>query len=63
MPRSGHIQFLKAKDSLGACLYFRMEDTLITVAPFTTYLIVSLTGCDPDDISIPDLDRDCWDEG
>lgn len=58
VPHSGHIQFLKANDSLGACLYFAMDNTLLSVAPFDTYLIIALTGGYADGTSIQELDRD-----
>lgn len=58
-PRSGHIQFLKANDSLGECLYFLMDNTILTIAPFDTFLIVALTESDPDGIFVHELDRDC----
>ena len=61
-PRSGHIQFLKANDSLGECLYFLMDNTILTIAPFDTFLIVALTESDPDGIIVHELDRDCLPE-
>lgn len=61
-PRSGHIQFLKAKDSMGECLYFLMDNTILTIAPFDTYLAIASTECDPDEIITSKLDRDYIDE-
>ena len=58
IPQSGKIEFIKANDSMGACLYFLIDNTILTVAPFDTYLIISLTGAGPDDIDIQALDRD-----
>lgn len=62
VPRRGHIQFLKANDSLGECLYFLTDNTILTVTPFDTFLIVASTESDPDGIIVHALDRDCLPE-
>ena len=47
---------------MGECLYFLVDNTILTIAPFDTYLAIVSTECDPDEIITSKLDRDYIDE-